>query len=144
MRFLSQQPGANFIALQCKPGAISRPFYSEINLDLGATHWNTITLNSSFATAQVQTLCSPGSSKHLFFISLMTIIKKRIQNLEMNKELSGKWVVELNALQALLSTPAIQLLSRFVVYNQHNQSRGVPRDSFIEKSQQSFTKFRAS
>ena len=38
MRFLSQQPDANFVALKCKPGAISRRFYSEINRHLGATH----------------------------------------------------------------------------------------------------------
>ena len=85
MGFLSLQPDrqANLVALKCKPGAISRRFYSEINRDLGATHWNTITLNSSFATAQAQHFVLHSSQSSFSFltfkvsISLVTIIREK-------------------------------------------------------------------
>ena len=76
MQFLSQQADANFAVLKCKPGAISRRFYSEITRDLGEHN----KLEQQFRySAGANTLFSMRQLKAAFFIfkvsiSLVTII----------------------------------------------------------------------
>ena len=96
MRFLSQQPDANFVAFKCKPGGISRQFYSD-KRRFGCNSLKHNNFEQQFRCSAGANTLSSMQLKASFFllifkvsISLMTIIKNIIQNLKINKELTGK------------------------------------------------------